>query len=160
MECIHIQVDIIKLSPYKEKKKIIYQIWSLKSGFFKTLSRIFWMRFFFSRHGAYQWSSSLGRGTSCIRHFVLMCCLLTFSSHLNNTFFFLPIFFGEFWQKHYASMWGHYGSRVMGVYLRPLSEALGLTTNLFWWYRPFIYGRLCPIYFSRELGFGGSIYVL
>jgi len=33
MECIRIQVGIIKLSPYMKKIKFTYQIWSLKSGF-------------------------------------------------------------------------------------------------------------------------------
>jgi hypothetical protein len=54
-------------------------------------------------------------------------------------------------------MRGHYGSKVFGIYSKPLNEALGSTTNLLWWYRPFIYGRLCPICFSNELGYGGSI---
>ncbi len=50
-----------------------------------------------SRHDAYQWSSSLGKRTCCIGHFILMCHSLTLLSHSNNTsFFFLPIFFGEF----------------------------------------------------------------
>ncbi len=34
----------------------------------------------------------------------------------------------------------------------------GSITNIFWWYRLFIYGGLCPIYFFRELGFSGSIF--
>jgi hypothetical protein len=57
-------------------------------------------------------------------------------------------------------MWGHYGSKIMGVFLKPFNEALGLTTNILWWYKPSIYGGLCPIYFFRELGFGGSTFVL
>lgn len=47
-------------------------------------------------------------------------------------------------------MWGHYGSKVMGVYSRPLSKVLGLTTNLLWWCRPFIYKGSYPICFSRR----------
>jgi hypothetical protein len=47
----------------------------------------------------------------------------------------------------------------MGVYSRPFSKASNPNIDLLWWYKPLIYGRLCPIYFSRELGFGGSIYV-
>jgi hypothetical protein len=50
-------------------------------------------------------------------------------------------------------MWRHYGSKIMGVFLGPLSEALSLTIDILWWYGPFLYGRLCPIYFSRVLGF-------
>jgi hypothetical protein len=69
-------------------------------------------------------------------------------------------FFGEFQQENYASLWEHYGSKVMGIYSGPLSEVLGSTTNLFWWYKPFMYGGLCPIYFSKESGFGGSISML
>jgi len=66
-------------------------------------------------------------------------------------------------------MWGHYrsrivgvfsGSKTMGVFLGPLGKGLGLTTNILWWYKPSFYGRLCPICFSRELGFGGSVFVL
>jgi len=54
-------------------------------------------------------------------------------------------------------MWGHYGSRIVGIFSGPLSEALGLTINILWWFRPSFYGGLCPIYFFRELGYGGSI---
>jgi hypothetical protein len=56
-------------------------------------------------------------------------------------------------------MWGHYGTKVMGVYSRLFNMVLGPTSNFLWWYKCFVYGRLCPIYFSRELGFSGSIYV-
>jgi hypothetical protein len=56
-------------------------------------------------------------------------------------------------------MWGHYESKVMRVYLKPLSEAIGPTTDILWWYRPFIYGRLCPFVVLRNLHFGGSIFV-
>jgi len=51
---------------------------------------------------------------------------------------------------------GHYGSKVMGLYSRPLSKALNPTIDLFWWYRPFNYGGLCPICFFRELGLVAS----
>jgi hypothetical protein len=59
-------------------------------------------------------------------------------------------------------MWvyvGHYGFRIMGVFLGPFSEALGLTINILWWYRPSLYERLCPICFFKEFGFGGSVFV-
>jgi hypothetical protein len=56
-------------------------------------------------------------------------------------------------------MWGHYGFRIVGVFLGSLSEVSDLTTNILWWYRPSFYEGLCPIYFSRELGFGGSVFV-
>jgi hypothetical protein len=90
-----------------------------------------------------------------------MCHLSTFLFHLDKTsFFFLHVSFGEFRQNNYVGMWGHYVSKVMGVYSRPLNEASNSTTNLLWWYKYFIYGKLCPIYFSKELGFGGSVFVL
>jgi hypothetical protein len=57
-------------------------------------------------------------------------------------------------------MWGHYGFKITGVFLGPLSKASGSTTDIFWWYKPSFYGRLCPICFFRELGFGGSIFML
>ncbi len=57
-------------------------------------------------------------------------------------------------------MWGHYGSMFMRVLSRPLNKALGSTIDILWWYRPSLYGGLCPIYFSRELGFGGFVFAL
>jgi hypothetical protein len=50
-------------------------------------------------------------------------------------------------------MWGHYRSRIMGIFLGSFNKALGSTINIFWWYRPSFYGGLCPICFSRELSF-------
>jgi hypothetical protein len=43
---------------------------------------------------------------------------------------------------------------------RPLNKALGLTTDIFWWYKPFFHRGLCPICLSRDLGFGGFKFVL
>jgi hypothetical protein len=57
-------------------------------------------------------------------------------------------------------MWGHYGSKVIGVYSMPFSRVLSPNIDLLWWYKPFIYGRLCPIYFFKQLGLNGSIFVL
>jgi hypothetical protein len=57
-------------------------------------------------------------------------------------------------------MWGHYLSKIMGVFSGPLNEALGLTTNILWWDKPCFYGRLCPIYFFKELGFSAFVFVL
>jgi len=56
-------------------------------------------------------------------------------------------------------MWGHYGSMIKGVFSRFVSKVLGLNTDIFWWYKLFLYGGLFPICFSRELGFGDSIFV-
>jgi hypothetical protein len=57
-------------------------------------------------------------------------------------------------------MWGHYRSKIMGVFLGPHSEVSSLTTNILWWYMVSLYGGLCPIYFFGELGFSGSLFVL
>jgi hypothetical protein len=57
-------------------------------------------------------------------------------------------------------MWGYYWSKIVGVFLGPLNKALSSTTNILECYRPFLYGGLCPIYFSRELGCGGFVFVL
>ncbi len=57
-------------------------------------------------------------------------------------------------------MWGRYRSKIMGIFLGPLREATCSITNIFWWYKPSFYGRLSPIYFYRELGSGGSVFVL
>jgi hypothetical protein len=56
-------------------------------------------------------------------------------------------------------MWGHYGSKIMKVFLGPLNEVLGLTTNILWWYKLSLYGGLCPICFSRELGSSGFVFM-
>jgi hypothetical protein len=37
-------------------------------------------------------------------------------------------------------MWGHYGSKIVGVFLGPLNEVSNLTTDILWWYKPFLYG--------------------
>jgi hypothetical protein len=89
-----------------------------------------------------------------------MCSSSTFLFHIKNTFFFLLVSFNRFWQANYAGMWEHYGSKIMGVFSGPLSKVLGSTIDILWWYRPSFYGGLCPIFFSRELGFGGFIFVL
>jgi len=56
-------------------------------------------------------------------------------------------------------MWGHYGSKIVGVFLGPLSEPSSLITDIFWWYKISLYGKLCRICISKELGFSGSIFV-
>jgi len=56
-------------------------------------------------------------------------------------------------------MWGHYGSKIVGMFLKPLSKTSTSTTNILWWYKPFFYGRSCPIYFSKKLGSGGFVFV-
>jgi hypothetical protein len=89
-----------------------------------------------------------------------MCSFSTLLFHMDNTsFFFLLISFDGFQKESYADMWGHYGSKIVEVFSKPLSEASSLTINILWWYRPSFYGGLYPICFSRELGFSGFIFV-
>jgi hypothetical protein len=129
------------------------------SGFLR-LCHAFFERGFILRFGTYWQSSSFGRCISCFGHFVLMCRLLTFLFHSNNTSsFFLPVSFNGFWQENYVSMWGHYGSRVMIVYSGSFGKVLGPITNLIWWYKLYFYGRLCFNCFFRELGFGGFVFM-
>jgi len=78
---------------------------------------------------------------------------------MDNTSFFLLVSFGRFQRESYASVWGHYGSKIMGVFSRPLSKALSLIIDILRWYNLSLYGGLCPICFSRESGYGDSIFV-
>jgi hypothetical protein len=62
------------------------------SGFLRFCHTFFGSSFNIE-HGAYWWSSYLGKHIGCIGHYVFMCHLSTFLSHLNNTSsFFLLIF--------------------------------------------------------------------
>jgi hypothetical protein len=88
-----------------------------------------------------------------------MCSSLTFLSHMDSTFFFLFVSFGRFQQKNYTSMWRHCGSRIVGIFSRPFNEVLSSIIDILWWYQFFFYGKLCPICFSKELGFGGSVFM-
>ncbi len=95
--------------------------------------------------------------------FILSSCVAHRPSYPTRTIFYLfffPIFFGKFQQENYISMCGHYGSRILGVFARSFNEMSSSTTGILWWFRPSLYGGLCPIYFSRELGFGGFVFVL
>jgi hypothetical protein len=65
-------------------------------------------------------------GDTQFGHFVFMCSSSTFLSHMDNTsFFFLLVSFSGFRYESYANMWGRYGSKIVGVFSGPLSEALG-----------------------------------
>jgi len=100
------------------------------SGFSWLCHTIFGWGFILG-HGAYQWSSSFRRCLGYFGHFVLMCNSLIFLYHTNNiSFFFLPISFSRFRQENYVGMWGHYGCRIVGVFLRPLNEVSGSTNNI------------------------------
>jgi hypothetical protein len=76
-----------------------------------------------------------------------MCNSLTFLFHMNNIFFFPFCFFYGFSQENYVRMWGHYGSKIVGNFLGPFSEASCSTTDILWWYKLSFYGKLCPKYF-------------
>jgi hypothetical protein len=107
------------------------------NGFLGLCHTFFWWGFILKR-GAYRWSLFLKRCPNCFGHFVFMCGSSTSLFHTGNTFFFfLPIYFVGFWQESYACMWGHYGSKIMGVFSRPFSKVLDSTINIFWWYKPF-----------------------
>ncbi len=52
---------------------------------------------------------------------ILFLCVARrpFLSHMDNTsFFFFLVFFNKFQQESYVNMWGHYGSKIMGVFFR------------------------------------------
>jgi hypothetical protein len=80
-----------------------------------------------------------------IRRFIL---------RLSKMGFFLP----KILVKKIGFLIMHYGFRIVGVFSGPFSEALSLTTDIFCWYMLSHYGGLCPIYFSKELGFYGSVF--
>jgi len=129
------------------------------SGFSRLCHTFFGWRFILIC-GAYWWLSYLGKITSWFGHFVFMCHSSTFLSHLDNISFILPIFFYEFRQNNYVNIWGHHGSMVMGVHLGFFNKVSNQTPNLFWWYRPFYLWRIVwPICFSKELCFGGFVFV-
>jgi hypothetical protein len=79
---------------------------------------------------------------------------------MDNTSFFLLVSFGKFQHESYAGMWGHYGSKIVKVFSGPFNETSSLIIDILWWYMPFFYGGFYPIYFFKELGFGGSVFVL
>jgi len=82
-----------------------------------------------------------------ISHSIVLQLWGLFWEHLfiscGNTSFLL-IFFGLFQYESYASMWGHYGSRIVGVFLRPSNKALGLITDILRWYRVFFMEDCAP----------------
>jgi hypothetical protein len=86
-----------------------------------------------------------------------MCSSLTFLSHMNNIYFFLFVFFDGFRQENYVGMWGNYGFEIVGIFSGPLRGVSCSITNILWWYKHFFFGPIC---FFKELGFGGSIFVL
>ncbi len=89
---------------------------------FQNFSTHFLDEKFISRCGTYQQSSFLRKRPKCFGHFVIMYSSSTFLFHADNaSFFFFLVSFGEFQQKRYAGMWGHYGSRIVGVFLGPLN---------------------------------------
>jgi len=53
-----------------------------------------------------------------------------FISYGQYLLFLLSCLFGEFRLESYVGMWGHYGSRIVGIFLTPLNEVLSLTTDI------------------------------
>jgi len=128
---------------------------------FSRLCHAFFKWGFILGRGAYQWFSFPRKCPCYFGHFVFMCSMSTFLFHMNNTsFFFLLLCFGKFWQESYVSIWRHYGSRIVGVFLKPFNKMLSLIIDIFRWYMLNIYGGLCSIYFYKELGFNGFAFVL
>jgi len=155
--------SIKDLSKHKNSSRQYFgHRWSMHfacaNGFSKFCHAFFGWGFILGRD-AYRWSPSFGRCPCCFGHFIFMCSSLTFLSHMDNTSFF-PISFGRFQQESYANIWGHYRSKIVGVFSGPLRKMLSLTIDILWWYMPFFYEGLCPIYFFWELGFGGSLFVI
>jgi len=66
----------------------------------------------------------LGISSSCV---VCRPSYFTRTILISSSFLF---FFNEFRKESYVGMWGHYGSRIVGVVLRPLSKVSGSTTNI------------------------------
>jgi hypothetical protein len=93
---------------------------------------------------------------------ILFSCAVHWPSYFTHStfFFFLPISFGGFWHESYSYMWGHYGFKIMRVFSKPFDKVSSLTTNILWWYKPSFYVGLCPIFFFKELGSSGSIFMV
>jgi hypothetical protein len=130
---------------------------------FRTLSCIFWMRFYF-KSGAYWWFFFLWKTHKLLWAFCLHVSLIDLLFSLKQYFFyFLHVFFGRFQQNSYVDMWGHYGSNVMGVYLGPiqgpLAEHQAQLLISFGGIGLLFMKNCAPIYFSRELGFNDFIFV-
>ncbi len=121
--------------------------WSTHFGCVSGFSRLchaFFGRGFISRCGAYQWSSFPRRCPCCFGHFIFICNSSTFWSHMDSTSFFLLVFSAKFWQENYVSMWGHYGSKIVIIFLGPLNETSSLIIDILWWYKPSILWRIVP----------------
>jgi len=88
---------------------------------FKILPHIFWMRFYL-RTWCISMISFFWEMPMLLWHSIFMCNSLTFLFHMDNTSFFLPISFGKFQQESYANIWGHYRSKIMGVFSRPFTK--------------------------------------
>jgi hypothetical protein len=82
----------------------------------------------------------------CLKHF--LCWYPHFPNMLCNTMFsfFITIIISF---VKYAT-----------IFSRPFSKVSSSTTNILWWYRHFIYGRLCLICFFRESDFDDFVFVI
>ncbi len=148
--------SIKDFSKHKDSSKLhLGHIWFTHFGCANGFSSVYQAFFgwgFISRCGTYQQSSSLGKCIVFFEHFVFMCSSSTFLTHIDNTsLFFLHVSFGRFRQESYANMWGHYGSRIVGVFSRTFNDALGLTIDILWWYKLFFSMEECsPFAFPRS----------
>ncbi len=87
---------------------------------FRTLSCNFWMKIYLKT-----WCISmifLSQETHKL-HWANVCFHVTFVDLFISLGQYLLLFvsFGEFQHESYVNMWGHYESKVMGVYSRPLT---------------------------------------
>jgi hypothetical protein len=95
-------------------------------------------------------SSFFGSYLAGFGHFVLTYSSLTLLFHTDNSsFFFLLVYFGGFHHDSYVGMWGHYGSKIVGVFTRPHSKMLNSTIDLFWYIGLSLWRIVPHLFFSK-----------
>jgi hypothetical protein len=126
---------------------------------FRTCHTFFGWGFILGR-GTYRWSFFFGRCPCCFGHFDLMCSSPTFLFHMGNTSFFLPIFFGGFFDRKIMQVcgdivglgaWESFQGPLVRCQVQLLISFGGI--NL-------ISMENCPFCFSRVLGSNDSVFVL
>jgi len=75
---------------------------------------------------------------------ILSSCVARQPSYFTRTIPPPSCLFRGFRRENYVGMWGHYGSKIVGVFLKPFNKVLGLSTDILWWYRPFFLWRIVP----------------
>ncbi len=126
---------------------------------FSRICQTFFGWGFISKHGTYQWSSSFRRHHVALG--ILSSCVVCQPSYLTWTtfsFFFL-VFFGEFRHENYVGMWGHNGSKIMGVFSRPLTRCQARLPISFASIGLFSMDDCASISFSKKLGFSGFVFM-